>query len=660
MYQENIEQNAYRGANVSSESQDLAIRLNTLCRVYEQTDRVLTQDPITVHVVQNGPAPAWSDGRDIYINKDQITEFDLDELIQINGLNYHELAHHLYSPRKGTTIMQWVMENDARYGNYIQSINILEDQRIETLLVARYPAIVPYLTKTTVRWLADSPETMSTNYIAVRGRQYLPLELRIAFRDMFIMPELIPVAAEIIDAYRVLHFPKQYKEAQELIQRFKEEVLDKLFQATGGVGTNGGPSVCGHRQPVALGRPDPGKAQQRDSDRAKQMGNPEPIFVHKPEQVNSEQSDEVTVNRAGPDSDSNSGNGNDKNFSDGHGETTNFVAPKTVEEALDARNTERPHSVSSSVSGHAQSLGGIPDNVSEIFESINTSISSNKNVIADVKAKQRVIVGGDDKQHDAVPNGKYSTVPVPSDVIVSARRFGRELERLKQECEPIWQREMPAGRLNVQRIIKGCEINEAFDRWAEGTDGTNIEAVMLIDRSGSMSSGNNDMRASEAAYVIKRAMEHIDAKVTIYSFDNQAELVSSRDTKVDKTSMPFIYGNGGTNPESSLIVSERLFKTSKAKTKILFLVTDGQFQHRTNDEIINRLNSMGVITVMVLIADKDQAEYLENYYKNRSEHSSSENLQHNCSIYGLINTAEDLLPFAKEVVTSTIKQSLRG
>jgi Mg-chelatase subunit ChlD len=656
MYQDNLNSSSYYGQTPSTEAkaQELAVRLGSLCRVYEQTDRVLTQDPIQVHVVNDGQAPAWSDGQDIYINKAEIEFFDIEELVQINGLNYHELAHHLYSPRKGTSMMQWIIDNENRFGGYLNAANVLEDQRIETLLTARYPAIVPYLTKTVLRWLADSPETMQTNYIAIRGRQYLPMELRIAFRDQFFMPELIPVAAEIIDEYRTLHFPKQYDRAQELIQRFKEEVLDKMGIPGAPPPTDGGPSGCGHRNPVSKGRPEPGRAQQRDSDRAKGSSNPEPVFIYKP----AEPGDGDEQGEGSSASDINSppsSEGDGSGDMPGIGSGNTFVPPTTVQEALDARKTDDLASPNPGT-GHAQSLGGIPDNVAQIMQDIEQSIYDRKDVQTDIKTKQRVIIGGDGKHDDSIRRGKYDTVPAPMGVIASARRFARELERLKQECEPSWQREMPAGRINVQRIIKGCDIVEAFDRWEEGVDGTDIEAVMLIDRSGSMGSNNNDMRASEAAYVIKRALEQIKSPVTIYAFDDKAELVADRTQRVDKLNLPFIFGSGGTDPKTALVGAERLLKSSRAKTKILFLVTDGQFNHHGNDDIIKRLNAMGVITVMLLIASESEMQYYKDHYERMG---STQDMFHECAIRGTVETAADLLPFAKQVVTNTIKQSLR-
>jgi len=653
VYRDDLGQEDYYSytKKTTEEAQELAVRLGVLCRVYEQADRVLTQDPVNVHVVKDDNLPpAWSDGKDVFINSSQIDSFDLDELIQINGLNYHELAHHLYTPRRGTELVKWVLEQDQQSSadGFLQSFNILEDQRIETLLTARYPSIVPYLTKTVVRWLSDSPETMAANYLVIRGRRYLPVELRVQFRDLFARQELIPAIIDIVDQYRTLAFPKDYAKAKELIQRFKLEVIDKI-------GTpnlpKSKPGECTGRSPVALGRPEAGKAQFKDSERAKGLGQAEPTFVPKPEE--SEQ-DTDKGKRDDDDTDIN----NPPPSGVGMSNPTSSDAPyqpKTAAEAIKLRDVHQQPPSSTAGSGHVESVGGIPDNVAELLSKIETDIASRKDVQQDVKTKQRVIVGGDGKHEDSIKLGKFSSVPVPASILLSARRFGRELERLRQDCEPTWQREMPAGRLNVQRVIRGCEIDEAFDRWEEGSDGTDIEAVLLIDRSGSMSYDHNDMRASEAAWVIKRSLEQIDCPVTIYAFDDKTELVSSKNTKTSKTTFQFIFGNGGTNPKNSLIATERLLNSSRRKSKVMFIVTDGEFSNNT-DTIIERMNANGILTVLVMISSPAQLAYID---ENRSE-SAKEAMKHKCSIFGTVTNAADLIPFAKQVVTSMIKNKMHS
>lgn len=594
----------------TEEDQVRSVRLNALCRVYEQADRVITGDPVLVHVMPDGPAPAWSDGASIYINASEIEEIDLEALAQVNGLNFHELAHHLYTPRKNTVFMKWVLENDM-----MQAANMLEDQRIETLLVGRYPSIAPFLTATVARWLARTPQDAVGNYMLVRGRRYLPVEVRDAFRDMFAQQELIPVIADIVDQYRMLAFPRDYDKGQKLIKRFNDEVI-KNWTDNMPQGMNG----CTGRDPVSKGRPEPGKAQEKDAQRGGNVGKPD---SGKPSNTNNQ--------------------------------TNN--PPKTIEDALDMANEKTDKTAEDyqppapvAGTGHHESLGGIPDSVKTMLEDVIDDVLSRKDVQADIKTKQKVIVGGDGKHNDAIKKGRFDMTSVPADAMLTYRKFARELERLRDECEPAWHKEEASGRLNVQRVIRGCEIDEAFDRWDEGTDGADIEAVILVDRSGSMS-GGNDAQASIASWTIKRALESIGGLVTVYAFDDQTEMAYRREEHADRTNYKFIYGNGGTNPYASLLASEQLLMSSRKKNKMLFMITDGVFDEDKNDEVINRISKRGILTTMTLImADREMDWYKERYGYTDNKFS------HGVDIFGRVQNGRDLLPFAKAVVTGAIRK----
>jgi hypothetical protein len=590
------------------ESQLRSIRLNALCRVYEQADRVITGDPVLVHVVPDGPAPAWSDGQAIYINASEIEDIDLEALSQVNGLNFHELAHHLYTPRKGTVFMKEVINRGL-----MQAANMLEDQRIETLLVARYPSVAPFLTATCARYLGSTPEEAEGAYMLLRGRRYLPIQIREAFRDLFYEPKLIPVIADIVDQYRLLVFPRDYDKAIELIQRWNDEVIGQLPNPQN---LPKGMTGCTDRDAVGKGRPEPGKAQEKDAERAKGMGKAE----------------STTPNTNKP----------------------TAPAPTTQQEALDMANAKPTNGEASPPSitpgtGHHESLGGIPDSVHDMLTDVIDTVMSSKEVLQDLKTKQKVIVGGDGKHTDTIKRGRYDTAPVPSDAMVTYRKFARELERLRDECEPAWHKEEASGKLNVQRVIRGCEIDEAFDRWDEGTDGTDVEAVILVDRSGSMS-GGNDRGASIASWTIKRALEGIGAPVTVYSFDDETELAYNRTELANKTHYKFIYGSGGTEPYSALLAAEQVLLSSRKKNKMLFIVTDGAFGEKS-DEVIERMGKRGILTAMSLImGDNDMKFYQERYGY------SDDTFRHGVEIYARINTARDLLPFARSVVTGAIRK----
>ena len=238
------------------------------------------------------------------------------------------------------------------------------------------------------------------------------------------------------------------------------------------------------------------------------------------------------------------------------------------------------------------------------------------------------------------------------------RKFANELRKLKEESEPAWIRETPTGKLNVLRVMRGVEIDKAFDQWTEGDDSTNIEAVILIDRSSSMSSDRNDRKASIACWTIKRALESIDCSVTVYAFDDKNEIAYRKQDKAERTQYKFIHGSGGTNPYDSLLLAEKTFMMSNKPNKMMFLITDGVFDSDKNDEVITRIAKRGVLTTQVLICD--DSTYNQIMTENETRISRGDKpryqLEHGTEIFARIKGGKDLLQLAKSVVVGAIKK----
>jgi hypothetical protein len=649
-YKDKIESGRGRRGDKARTVQDQlrSLRLGAIARMYQGADRILTGDPVVVNVVDEGPAPAWSDGASITLNAAMINDMDLETIAQINGLNYHELSHHLYTPRKGTPLVQWVIEE-----NLFQAFNCLEDQRIDSLLCARYPSIMPFLTATVLRYLAETPKEATSAYAIVRGRRYLPVEIRTGFREIFHKPELIPDIVRIVDEYRVLAFPRDYKRAQELIKEFNDKVLDKMDQPT-----SGGVSQCGHRVPIAKGRPDPGRQQEKDAARAKGQGAKEPDLTDEELKAMIEYMDKENV--------MDDGDGNvptqtpAEDSTDSQNETdTNLTGAEQVEQ----RQRNVANSTPKVGKGHVASDGGLPDDLEITIQNALNDIYGRKDVQMDVKRKQRIIVNGgkDDDYEETGVRGKFDEATVPQSEIIVYRKFAKELQRLRDDAEPMWEKEMPSGRLNVQRVIRGCEIDEAFDRWTEQDDSCNIEAVICIDRSGSMCSNRNDERASLASWVIKRALESIGAPVTVYAFDDKTEVAYARNESAHNTKFKFIFGSGGTDPYESLVMAEKVLLASQRTNKMLFVITDGVFNTEKNDELIKRIGQRGILTCMVLIMRTQEYNNSLEYNKQSIERNGRPHweFRHEAEIFGQVDSGRDLLNLAKTVVLGAIKKRSR-
>jgi hypothetical protein len=79
--------------------------------------------------------------------------------------------------------------------------------------------------------------------------------------------------------------------------------------------------------------------------------------------------------------------------------------------------------------------------------------------------------------------------------------------------------------------MRGDDLDTIFDQWSEGQDdATEIECVILLDNSGSMS-GSKETSAYRAMYAIKRALDRINANTTVITFNTATNVLYRADEK---------------------------------------------------------------------------------------------------------------------------------
>jgi hypothetical protein len=136
----------------------------------EKTDSIIASQELTCEMTGVVPYAA-TDGEAIYFNRELMEgmfqgiaqnigrgtyrlEESTNTLTELRGLNYHELGHVMYSPRKTSIVFKKIqsggfyspftgMAYDTR--DLLRYLNILEDSRMERLLIATYPAVMPYI-----------------------------------------------------------------------------------------------------------------------------------------------------------------------------------------------------------------------------------------------------------------------------------------------------------------------------------------------------------------------------------------------------------------------------------------------------------------------------------------------------------------------------------
>lgn len=601
-------------------------QLDAFCLVFQRADRILTGLANCLVEVSDEKTeiPAWSDGKSVTFNVSSIKEIDETTLSSLHGLNYHEVAHLLYTPRVGTELGAWVKEvgtpvatttfnteterwEQVRSGDerIRYAFNLLEDFRAENYLITKYPSVSPFLQAVVADYAITAMSDgkydeadLDSVFILLAGRPHFPNELirlsAVAYAKAN-GAEATRLFYNLSNEYRTLVFPRDYARAKEIIEQVAK-YLPKMPKL---------PSGCGDRPVLRNGR----VATQTEQDKLSQQSQMsdqelQEMFdqLMSGEQVQSD----------------NAGEQNSPNDSQSEGENSQG-------------NSDSPTSSDSKA---------ISEALANELEELVTKVLEDKAVQKKVDETNKAIRKQSGNKTILTRQARSLETPTQADVM-AVRTFTQELERLRIDSDPDWDREKPTGKLNVRRAMQADvnDINKLFDRWDTGNDDYDIEAVVLLDRSGSMY-GSMDS-ASKASWIIKRSLEKINANVSVITFNDTSRLLYSSEEKAP-TSFPSVQATGGTDPYYGLVEAERIMLASKRKTKLLFLLTDGQFYGGKTDDVIERIKALDVHTNLTFLAS---SEHWVEWAK-----ANSEQVSHNVHDFRFITKPLDLVKVAKDVV----------
>ena len=587
-----IERDEMKEYLVAQQAKKLA-RFQAIAGVYQTADSVLTKASITVtagdfsNMDSLGDAPAFNDGKTIYLNTNVLAEIDDNSLISLNGINYHEVAHILWSPRGNSEFGRKVTK-----GGYQNSFNILEDLRIETLMTARFPSTTLSLTQSVLTYIMDNPDP-SGSFPLIRGRRYLPVEVRQLSADLYVGrygSTHTANVARIVDEYRLLTYPSDYERGYDLIVEFHN--LLKL-----GDPNNKTEGQCGSRPMLKSGRPESGEKQNNIANRAKGM-------------------DKKAEN----------------------------IPP----------NDKLGAGAGAGVEGESQAYDPLQDRTEMDTEFANVVREAIKSVMKSKQAKTearqlRSAIRESDRAGRTDLKATAELLPVDNAYRVASKAFGQELSKLRIDSDPHWDIEKPVGRLNINRVMNMDinDINTVFDEWKEGRDDFNIEAVIMCDTSGSMGSAIKEV--SQSMWAMKRALEEIDGKVTVIGFSDKTKLIYGSN-ELATSQYRFWYDGGGTDPLDGLLDAEAILEASRRKTKLLFVITDGEWSRSDDcDSTIKRINNIdGTISQIVFISTN---EWIKEQSATDRE-AMMKRYRHHAHAIELVSKPNELVSVARNILRS--------
>lgn len=631
--------------------------LSKLASVFARANSVLTGRKISVNVVEQPqyPSPAWSSTSEMWLNANEI-KFDLSakSILSLQGLSFHELGHLRYTPRNGHELPSWIKDQENSQQLW-EAFNCLEDCRIETLLTGYLPTISSWLTATIVDYLMSNDEAITTAFPLVYGRKYLPQELRQVAVDNYKNPADIKELASIIDEYRQMIFASNddTERAKELIVAFNN-LLDRLPKtATGGSdgqGNGSGATILirihnpnGHAgRPIegiesSSARPAKTSQQKRDLENAINKGDIVLDVEIKQPTTNNNKTDNNSQNKSDETSlDDKEGykGQDDDEFQDFDGDYSDDV---------DDSYSTTPSRSAGNQQGVTGSNQQVQDTLQDVMQDIVDELAKDINRIAKQVGISIDLDGG---SASTPPKARYTNVPANPDLVLTARLFARELERLRADFDPAWETQVAQGRLNVNRYLFGEDFETCFDEWHEGkSDVTSIEAVILLDRSSSMS-GSNASNAYQSMWAIKKSLEQVEATTSVVLFDSRTTLLYDKNDKAGNT-IRDAGANGGTEPKEAILYAKRVLAESNKPIKMLFMITDGVWSSEAGERAVAEMKQAGVLTCQALLyeGDKLNVDYLNS-------------IRHGFELVTQLTTAKDITTLGKELVRLAIARNL--
>ena len=490
--------------------------------------------------------------------------------------------------------------------------NALEDQRIETLFTSKYPSTIDWFTSTILIHFVDNKKAFTTSYPLLRGRRYLPTELRAKSRNAYPHQHQIDEISEIVDAYRTLIFPADTETGKDLIRRFND-LLPKGQggqSGEGGEGEEGGSetgSECG-RVKVKVKINDPFGHGDRPHEGIESDPTSRPVAPKKQERDrdNAKKRDfEDDADLADEMNDPSTDLGGDAG--DDAGDELETMMNDLLDEILNDND------VANEINDILRQISGLP--------SLATNSSTEPAKVA------------------------YGSINPDANTFQASLSFGRELERIRADFDPAWEKYESQGRLHAHRYLRGDDLDTVFDRWSEGKDDvTEIECVILLDNSGSMN-GSKASNSYRAMYAIKRAFDRINANCTVITFNDQANTLYRASDKAGATIRDARTG-GGTVPDTAIQYATKLLAETDKPIRIFFAITDGDWSGNSdlNHDAIRKLGRAGVLTALAYIPDQNEPTTTIN--------------KHECEIATAIKNPLDLIGMARTLTRYGISRRL--
>ena len=550
----------------------------TLSEFLQKTDRILSNKDVTLFKINNStsykkPLAFCNVSRcTIHLNFEQMYGYKLDEngeMALLKGLNYHELAHILF-----TRVSKTLQTNEV----YAQLFNSIEDGRIETAFSLIYPKAQKYFETTIAEVLVKDKE------VGVEPLSFLLFYARHLFLDRALDNNNRNVTAIYEGLFKNKYGDAKTTKTKELIDKFlvsntlkeQEQIVIKLAKLL---------DLKAHSLPkcvaICIGglSLDMNRTSKSMSDLLKQLAKQGITGV-----------DAEAVKKAIEDT------------------LKELDKIRKLEQELD--NLEKEHAKKEK-DGNDNSWGDfwakenkLKRQLDELKDKIKLPFLQRwADAVRDTNAESINSEVEHDKEHiRSVGTGLGLTlqkVGITSQDKVISENLKKVLWYMKNELKEKYVHNQKKGKINLRKCMsfdKTANLRLYKKYLPNRIDKSSLGVFILLDASSSMGQGDFN-KALRCGWILGNALEKIGNGVSVLQFSD-GFAVTKNFNQLPKFERIF---SGGTNPITALkYVKDKIEKDKSYKNWLVFIITDGDWScENENEAMIKELNRFGVETAVI-------------------------------------------------------------
>lgn len=542
---------------------------NSTLLFLQKVDRLLSGKMCTVQEATDHQATAYTvRGRDIYIGTSYLAPKTSRDLIRLKGLNFHELAHVLLSPKKKPPI---AISIGGLYG-------VLEDCRIESQLVQKFPSLTDYFIVTAVDIiLSKSREAITLglqapeearleNFFLLWGRIYLKKKLRDRVAQM------LPYSTEtnnklmaLVERFIVLNAEEIMEEGNEILTQIAKltnwPIVHVHCNSEGGAMLP--KSQRGTLADLAKGELTGIQlADSEDEDDDVDEDDDDHDWGDSDSDNEELKAGDLPKKHSDPDADEDDW---DEADGDGGGGSSGEGSDEEHESELEkerARLAEEMDIVLESSEGR-------------VYEQVSRELNEIYKESGSSELPSEMCVGEPSK--------------VRPEMIQASVRLQRIFENMSHQQFRGYQGHQKSGSLDLRSLMQSGQTHSTavFRRFQSYSRKSEPRVALCLDASGSMR-GKDTLLASRAAWVILRAFKMNGVAPAMWLFGTHSRQVVYPNTILEASSYMNYFATGSSTLPATALEEAIKFIGTAYDRSILIVITDGSWHDTDRSEAIIR------------------------------------------------------------------------